>query len=199
MTKVLMACADFCSKVMIDGYAADKSNTVSLDELFDTYVAHYNDCISAHRDKIHFGLHLCRGNFKGSRHFSEGSYDRIAAKLFQGIDVHTFYLEYDTERAGGFECLRELPKDKRVVLGIVTSKFPLLEDKAEMKKRVEEAARFMALRTGESWQEALKRVSVSPQCGFASHEEGNSIDWDGMVAKLRLVREIADDIWPGEP
>lgn len=184
---------------MIDGWAADSANKCTLGELFDLYIQAYNDCVSAHADKIHFGLHLCRGNFRGSRHFAEGSYDRIAAKLFRELNVHTYYLEYDTERSGGFECLAHLPKEKRVVLGIVTSKFAQLEDKGEMEGRVREAARFMSQGSGESVEDAMQRISVSPQCGFASHEEGNSIDWDGMVGKLRLVRRIADDMWPGEP
>lgn len=184
---------------MIDGWASDAANKSTLDELFETYITTYNDCIASHRDKIHFGLHLCRGNFVGSRHFAEGSYDRIAAKLFQELNVHTYYLEYDTERAGGFECLTHLPKEKRVVLGIVTSKFAELEDKGEMERRVKEAAKFMAQGSGESEKEAMKRISVSPQCGFASHEGGNSIDWEGMEGKLKLVRKIADEMWPGEP
>jgi methionine synthase II (cobalamin-independent) len=105
---------------MIDGWAADKDNKTTLDELLDTYIAHYNDCFSSHADKIHFGLHICRGNFKGSRHFSEGGYDRIATLLFQKLCFHTYYLEYDTERAGGFEPLQQLPAHKRVVLGVVS-------------------------------------------------------------------------------
>ncbi|BEI80886.1 hypothetical protein CcaverHIS002_0200460 [Cutaneotrichosporon cavernicola] len=189
--------AYFCSQVMIDGWAADPANKYTLDELFETYIAAYNDCLRDHKDKIHFGLHLCRGNFKNSRHFAEGSYDRIAAKLFNQVNVHTYYLEYDTERSGGFECLAHLPADKRVVLGIITSKFAELENKADMEARVRQAAKFMA--RGGSEDEAMTRISVSPQCGFASNEEGNAISWDGMVGKLGLVREIANEMWPGEP
>lgn len=184
---------------MIDGWAADKDNKTTLDELLDTYIAHYNDCFSSHADKIHFGLHICRGNFKGSRHFSEGGYDRIATLLFQKLCFHTYYLEYDTERAGGFEPLQQLPAHKRVVLGVVSSKFNTMEDKDAMVKRVREAAQHMAKGSGETPDQALQRLSVSPQCGFASHEEGNAITWDGMVDKLKLVRAIADDIWKAEP
>jgi len=139
------------------------------------------------------------GHFKGSRHFSEGGYDRIATKLFTELCFHTYYLEYDTERSGGFEPLQKLPRGKRVVLGVISSKFNTMEDKSAMVKRVREAAEHMAKGSGESVDEALKRISVSPQCGFASHEEGNAIDWDGMKAKLALVRLIADELWPGEP
>lgn len=184
---------------MIDGWAADKENECTLDELLDTYIAAYNDCFSAHSDRIHFGLHICRGNFKGSRHFSEGGYDRIATKLFQELCFKTYYLEYDTERSGGFEPLQQLPKDKRVVLGVISSKFNTMEDQSAMVQRVRQAAEHMAKGSGETPEQALQRLSVSPQCGFASHEEGNAIDWDGMRAKLKLVRDIADDMWKGEP
>lgn len=144
------------------------------------------------------GIHLCRGNYMGSKHFSEGAYDRIASKLFQDLDVSTYYLEYDTPRAGGFEPLKHLPKDKNVVLGVVTSKFAELEDKQEMVDRIHQAADFMAEGSGQTREEALQRISVSPQCGFASHAEGNSLTADDMKKKLQLIRSIADTIWPGE-
>jgi len=113
--------------------------------------------------------------------------------------MHTYYLEYDTPRAGGFEPLQYLPKNKNVILGVVTSKFPKMEDEAEMVARVKEAAKWMAKGTGESEEEALKRCGVSPQCGFASHSSGNAVQHDDMINKLKLVRNIADSIWPGEP
>jgi methionine synthase II (cobalamin-independent) len=152
---------------------------------------------------MHIGIHLCRGNFVNSRHFSEGGYDRIATQLFQNLNVHTYYLEYDTPRAGGFAPLKHLPTNKNVILGVITSKFPELEDKEEMKKRIYEAADVVAEGAGAKGEggrkEALKRLGVSPQCGFASHAEGNLIDIEGMKRKLKLVREIADEVWPGEP
>ncbi|KAJ3985545.1 hypothetical protein F5890DRAFT_1137371 [Lentinula detonsa] len=190
--------AYFCSEKMLKGWEEDKTNVTSADEMFDAYIQLYNDCISKAPADMHFGVHLCRGNFVGSRHFSEGSYDRIAIKLFQSLNVQTYYLEYDTPRAGGFEPLAYLPKNKNVILGVVTSKFPKLEDKEEMKERVYEAAEIIAKGNGERKEDALRRMGVSPQCGFASHEVGNLIDMDGMESKLRLVREIADEIWPGE-
>jgi methionine synthase II (cobalamin-independent) len=113
--------------------------------------------------------------------------------------MHTYYLEYDTPRAGGFEPLAHLPKHKTVILGVITSKFPELEDKEAMKARIYAAADVMAKGQGETREQALKRIGVSPQCGFASHAEGNLIDIEGMKKKLKLVREIADEVWPGEP
>ncbi|KAF4263124.1 hypothetical protein CNMCM8812_004304 [Aspergillus fumigatus] len=190
--------AYFCSEKMLEGWKADPLNTATADEMFDKYVKQYNELLSKRPADLHVGVHICRGNFVGSRHFSEGGYDRIATKLFKELNVDTYYLEYDTPRAGGFEPLKELPRHKNVILGVVTSKFPKLEDKEEMKKRVYDAAKFIAEGNNISVEEALKQVGVSPQCGFASHREGNAIDWDGMINKLKLVREIANDIWPGE-
>ena len=147
---------------------------------------------------MHVGVHLCRGNFHKSKHFSEGGYDRIAVKLFRELNVDTYYLEYDTERAGTFDPLKHLPTNKNVILGVVTSKFDPLEDKEEMKKRIHSAAELIAAGNGISVQEALNQCGVSPQCGFASHHGGNAISREGMFNKLRLVRQIANEIWPGE-
>jgi methionine synthase II (cobalamin-independent) len=113
--------------------------------------------------------------------------------------VNTYYLEYDTPRAGGFEPLAHLPTNKNVILGVITSKFPKLEDKEEMKKRIDQAAEIVASGNNQTKEEALKRMGVSPQCGFASHEEGNLINISEMLTKLKLVREIANEVWPGEP
>lgn len=189
---------DFCSEKMIEGWKKDPANTRTIDDLFDAYLSFYNDCFKRPGD-MHLGIHLCRGNFVNSRHFSEGGYDRIATKLFNELNADTYYLEYDTARAGGFEPLKELPKNKNVILGVITSKFPKMEDKEEMKERIYKAAEFVAQGSGESKEEAVKRLGVSPQCGFASHEDGNLLGYDDMVKKLQLVRSIADDIWPGEP
>lgn len=134
----------------------------------------------------------------GSRHFSEGGYDRIAVKLFQTLNVHTYYLEYDTPRAGSFSPLASLPDHKNVILGVITSKFPALEDPEELKKRIYAAADVIAEGAGQSREDALKRIGVSPQCGFASHEEGNLLGWEDMRKKLELVRSVAESVWPGE-
>ena len=184
---------------MLAGWKEDKSNTKTADELFDDYINFYNDCISKRPADMHVGVHLCRGNFVGSRHFSEGGYDRIATKLFQQLNVDTYYLEYDTPRAGGFEPLKDLPTHKNVILGVITSKFPEMEDLEEMKKKVYAAADFVAEGNHQTREEALQRLGISPQCGFASHSSGNSVVRDDMIAKLKLVRQLADAIWPGEP
>ncbi|KAF2712681.1 methionine synthase-like protein [Pleomassaria siparia CBS 279.74] len=190
--------AYFCSEAMLEGWKADKGNDKTADEMFDAYVKFYNKCFERPED-LHIGIHLCRGNYVGSRHFSEGAYDIIAKKLFQDLNVDTYYLEYDTPRAGGFEPLTHLPKNKNVVLGVVTSKFPKLEDKDEMVARINEAGDFIAKGSGQTREEALDRVCVSPQCGFASHAEGNSLGYEDMRKKLQLVRSIADTVWPGQP
>ncbi|KAJ6093202.1 hypothetical protein N7486_008491 [Penicillium sp. IBT 16267x] len=190
--------AYFCSEKFLAGFKADPLNVYTADDMFQKYIKQYNDCFIGIPEDMHIGVHLCRGNFVGSRHFSEGGYDRIAIKLFQELNVHTYYLEYDTERAGGFEPLKHLPTHKNVILGVVTSKFATMEDKEEMKARVINAAKIIAEGNNISLEAALNQVGVSPQCGFASHREGNAIDWDGMIKKLQLVRDIANDIWPNQ-
>ncbi|KAJ5723345.1 hypothetical protein N7488_001380 [Penicillium malachiteum] len=190
--------AYFCSEKFLGGFKEDPLNVYTADDMFEKYIKLYNDCFIGLAEDMHVGVHLCRGNFVGSRHFSEGGYDRIAIKLFQELNVHTYYLEYDTERAGGFEPLKHLPTHKNVILGVVTSKFATMEDKEEMKARVINAAKIIAEGNNITLEAALNQVGVSPQCGFASHREGNAIDWDGMMNKLKLVREIANDVWPGQ-
>lgn len=184
---------------MLAGWEKDSLNTYSADELLEKYINLYNDCVSRIPSDMHVGVHLCRGNFVNSRHFSEGGYDRIATKLFQQLNMNTYYLEYDTPRAGGFEPLQYLPKNKNVILGVITSKFPKMEDEAEMESRIREAVKWMVKGSGETEEEALKRCGVSPQCGFASHSSGNAVKTEDMINKLKLVRRIADKIWPGEP
>lgn len=191
--------AYFCSESMLEGWKNDPENFQTAEQQLDAYIKFYNECFGKRPKDFHLGIHLCRGNYMGSKHFSEGAYDRIATKLFNDLNVSTYYLEYDTPRAGGFEPLKYLPKDKNVVVGVVTSKFPELEDKAEMVGRVRKAAEFIAQGTGRSVEEALGQLSVSPQCGFASHAEGNQLEMEDMRRKLKLVRAVADEIWPGEP
>lgn len=174
-------------------------NTKTPEQALDDYIGLYNDCISKRPADMHVGVHICRGNFVNSRHFSEGGYDRVAKKMFQDLNVDTYYLEYDTPRSGGFEPLKSLPKNKNVILGVITSKFPEMEDLEAMKKRVYEAADYVAEGNNESQKEALQRLGVSPQCGFASHSSGNAVKHGDMVNKLKLVRKLADSIWPGEP
>ncbi|KAK3387914.1 hypothetical protein B0H63DRAFT_166795 [Podospora didyma] len=190
--------AYFCSDKFRQGWAEDSDNIGTVDDLLDAYIALYNDSISKLPADFHTGVHLCRGNFIGGRHFAEGAYDIIAQKLFTDLKVNTFYLEYDTGRAGGFEPLKFLPKDKNVVIGAISTKLRELEDKEETKQRIYKAAEFIAQGTGETRDEALKRVCISPQCGFSTHESGYPLSEDDEKKKLGLVRQIADEIW-GEP
>ena len=189
---------DFCSKEFRKGWEEDRDNIGTVDELLDAYIALYNDSISKCPPDMHVGVHLCRGNFIGGRHFAEGAYDIIASKLFRDLNVNTFYLEYDTERAGGFEPLIHLPKNKNVVVGCISTKLRQLEDKEEMKDRIYKAADFVAQGSGQTREEALQRIGISPQCGFSTHESGYPLSDDDQRAKLTLVREVADEIW-GEP
>jgi 5-methyltetrahydropteroyltriglutamate--homocysteine methyltransferase len=129
-------------------------------------------------------MHLCRGNYK-STFMGTGGYDAMQEVLFDRIKVHGYFMEYDTDRAGGFEPLRRLPKDRFAVLGLVTSKTGTLESKDALKRRIEEATTFTD----------LDRLCLSPQCGFGSTEEGNILTEDEQWAKLRLIAEVAEEIW----
>ncbi|KAI1408685.1 UROD/MetE-like protein [Hypoxylon sp. FL1857] len=190
--------AYFCSQDFRKGWEEDKDNIGTWEDLLDAYIKLYNDSISGLPADLHTGIHLCRGNFIGGRHFAEGAYDIIAKKLFEELNVNTFYLEYDTERAGGFEPLRYLPKNKYVVVGVISTKLPQLEDKETTKERIYRAADFVAEGRGQTREEALKSICISPQCGFSTHETGYPLTVDDEKKKLSLVRQIADEIW-GEP
>jgi 5-methyltetrahydropteroyltriglutamate--homocysteine methyltransferase len=132
-------------------------------------------------------LHLCRGNFRGA-HLSQGGYDEVAEAVFGGLEVDGYFLEYDTERAGGFAPLGHMPPDKSVVLGLISSKTGALESRRTLTSRIDEAARIVP----------LERLGLSPQCGFASAVTGNPVTEADQAAKLGLVVEIARDVW-GEP
>ncbi|KAI5464886.1 hypothetical protein BGZ63DRAFT_412342 [Mariannaea sp. PMI_226] len=186
--------AYFCSDRMLEDL---RSEGVDPDKLFDLYLKAHNDCIADHPEGLHVGLHICRGNFSKSMHFSEGSYENIAKKFFTTLNYDTFFLEYDNTRSGGFEPLRFLPKNKNVVLGVVTTKDPELEDAELIKSRVLEAANIIAQGQGRSVEEAMKQIGISPQCGFASVAVGaDGMTEEKMFAKLKLVRDIAKDLWP---
>ena len=129
-------------------------------------------------------MHLCRGNFQ-STFVASGGYEPVAEILFNKINVHGYFMEYDSERAGGFEPLRFVPKGKTVVLGLVTSKSGKLESKDELKRRIDEAAKFIP----------LEQLCLSPQCGFASTEEGNILAEDEQWAKLRMIVDAAEEVW----
>jgi methionine synthase II (cobalamin-independent) len=133
-------------------------------------------------------------------HFSEGSYEKIAERFFKSLNYDTFFLEYDNMRSGGFEPLRFLPAHKNVVLGVVTTKDPELEDRALIKQRVEEAAAIIAKGQGRSVKEALENIGISPQCGFASVAIGaEGMTDEKMFAKLKLVKDVATELWPDRP
>jgi methionine synthase II (cobalamin-independent) len=138
-----------------------------------------------------------KGNFAKSMHFSEGSYEKISEKLFSTLNYDTFFLEYDNPRSGGFEPLRFLPKDKNVVLGVVTTKEPELEDPEVIKLRVRQAAEIIAKGQGRSVEEAMENIGISPQCGFASVAVGaEGMTEEKMWAKLKLVMDVARELWP---
>ena len=150
------------------------------------YIDAFNDAVAGRPDDMAICTHLCRGNFRSSW-VASGGYDHVADALFNQMDVDGFFLEYDDERSGGFEPLRFVPKGKAVVLGLISSKFGELEDKDMLKRRLDEASRFID----------LDQVCISPQCGFSSTCEGNDITVEQQNAKLRLTVEIANEVWGG--
>jgi 5-methyltetrahydropteroyltriglutamate--homocysteine methyltransferase len=170
---------------------------LQLDEVFVAYL-----CDDAQRQMLHvyadlvnaacagrtpdmtISMHLCRGNFR-STWMAEGGYERVADILFNQMNVDAYFMEYDTDRAGGFEPLRYLPKHKQVVLGVMTSKTGALESKDQLKRRIEEAAKFVS----------LDQLCLSPQCGFASTEEGNLLAEEEQWAKLTRCVEVAKEVW----
>jgi 5-methyltetrahydropteroyltriglutamate--homocysteine methyltransferase len=152
------------------------------DRLLDLSIEMDNAVIGDHPG-ITFGLHLCRGNNQ-SKFYAAGDYGPIT-KVFRNTKFQRFLLEYDDERSGGFEPLRQVPADRTVVLGLVSSKKPDMESKDELKKRIEAASAFVA----------LERLALSPQCGFASTMEGNAVTAADQEAKLRLVAETAQEVW----
>jgi methionine synthase II (cobalamin-independent) len=152
------------------------------DRLLDLSIEMDNAVIGDHPGII-FGLHLCRGNNQ-SKFYAAGDYGPIT-KVFRNTRFQRFLLEYDDERSGGFEPLKQVPADRTVVLGLISSKKPALESKGELKQRIEDAAKFIP----------MERLALSPQCGFASTVEGNLLTEADQEAKLRLVAETAREVW----
>jgi len=148
------------------------------------YASMINDAISDIPPDMTIAMHLCRGNFQ-STFVASGGYEPVAEILFNTINVHGYFMEYDSDRAGGFEPLRLVPKGKTVVLGLVTTKSGRLESKDELKRRIDQAAKFID----------LDQLCLSPQCGFASTEEGNILAEDEQWAKLKMIVEIAQEVW----
>lgn len=148
------------------------------------YAAVINSLLKDRPTSLGVTMHTCRGNH-ASMWMAEGGYDAVAEAVFSQTQVDGFFLEYDTARAGGFEPLRFVPRNKKVVLGLVSTKKPQLEDKEALKRRIEEASKYVP----------LDNLCLSPQCGFASSEVGNKLTGDDQKRKLELVVETAREIW----
>jgi len=154
------------------------------DELPRRYARLINDAIAERPEGMTICTHLCRGNFK-SAWVAEGGYDPVAEVLFNELAVDGYFLEYDDARSGGFAPLKFVPKGKTVVLGLVSTKVGTLETKDELKRRIDEAARYVP----------LEQLCLSPQCGFSSTVDGNAIAAETQAAKIRLVVETAREVW----
>lgn len=175
-----------------------ETDGVNPDELLDLYLWAHNLCLSQRPADLHVGIHLCRGNMPRSTHVVTGSYEPIAQLLFTRLGYDTFYLEYESDRAGGFRPLRHLPVGKNVVLGVVSTKSPELETLENLTGRVLEAADIIAQGQGRSRGEVLQTaLGVSPQCGFSSVSEGGGEEMtvERMWEKLELVRDLAGKLW----
>lgn len=171
---------EFCSAEKRAAYAA---RGIDVDAVARSYVGVLNRIIAAKPADLTLTMHICRGNFR-STWFSSGGYEPIAKILFANCPVDGFFLEYDSDRAGGFEPLRYIGKQK-VVLGLVTSKDAKLENKEDVIARIREASKYVP----------LEQLALSPQCGFASTEEGNLVTDADQWSKLALVKEIAEEVW----
>jgi len=154
------------------------------EQLIRTYAAGIAEAIKERPDMMTITVHMCRGNFKSSW-IAEGGYEPVAEDMFAGVPVDGFFMEWETERAGDFEPLRFAPRDKMIVLGLVSSKFPELESKDDLKRRVDEAAKYVP----------MENLCLSPQCGFASMVMGNNVSEDTQWRKLELIAETATEIW----
>jgi 5-methyltetrahydropteroyltriglutamate--homocysteine methyltransferase len=158
--------------------------TDDVEHLHEQYVRNINRALEGRPDGMAVTTHLCRGNFRSSW-AAEGGYDFVAEALFGGLGVDGFFLEFDDARSGGFEPLRFVPKGKYVVLGLVTTKRGELESKDLLKRRIEEASRYVP----------IEQLCLSPQCGFSSTVEGNAVTREQQIAKLELIVETAREVW----
>ena len=157
----------------------------SADELTERYARLINECIRARPKEMSVAIHLCRGNLKGAW-MAQGGYEPIAETLFNRLNVGIYCLEYDTERAGDFSPLRFVPRDKRVILGLVSTKTPQLESKDVLKRRIDEAAKHIP----------LEQLGIGPQCGFSSGGgSGQVLTQEDTRRKLEVVMEVANDVW----
>jgi 5-methyltetrahydropteroyltriglutamate--homocysteine methyltransferase len=157
------------------------------EKLPEIYAGMINAAISGKTPEMRLTMHLCRGNFR-SMWIASGGYEPVADVLFNKVNSDGYFMEWDTDRAGTFEPLRLVPKDKVVALGLVTTKNGELEDKDDLKRRIDEASEFID----------LDQLCLSPQCGFASTEEGNVLTEEEQWAKLRRIVEVADEVWGGK-
>jgi len=148
------------------------------------YIRRVNEALAGRPEKMSVTTHMCRGNFRSSW-VAEGGYEHVAEALFNELEVDGFFMEWDDERSGGFEPLRLVPPGKQVVLGLVTTKRGALERKDDLMRRIEEASRFVP----------IEQLCLSPQCGFSSTVDGNALSYEEQVAKLRLVVEVAEEVW----
>jgi 5-methyltetrahydropteroyltriglutamate--homocysteine methyltransferase len=164
-----------------------KARGEHVENLLSIYAGMLNRAIEGKPAGMTISMHLCRGNFR-SHWVASGGYEPVAEVLFNQINSDAYFMEYDTERAGGFEPLRFVPRGKKiVVLGLVTSKSGALESKDELKRRIDEAAKYLP----------LEQLALSPQCGFASTEEGNTLTEDEQWAKLQMCVDVAREVWGG--
>jgi 5-methyltetrahydropteroyltriglutamate--homocysteine methyltransferase len=148
------------------------------------YIKQINAAVADRPEGMRITTHMCRGNYRSSW-AAEGGYDFVAEALFGELDVDGFFCEFDDERSGGFAPLRFVPPGKQVVLGLVTTKTGRLEDPDDLKRRIDEAAKYVP----------LDQLCLSPQCGFSSTVEGNALTLEEEVAKLRLIVQVAEDVW----
>ncbi len=172
--------SDYCSE---EKRAANIARGIDVDRIVRLYVKLINKILEKKPADMVVTMHICRGNFR-STWFSSGGYEPVAEELFGHCNLDGFFLEYDTDRAGGFEPLRHI-KNQTVVLGLITSKFADLEEKEAVKARIAEAAKYVP----------LEQLALSPQCGFSSTEEGNILPEDAQWAKIRLTVEVAKEVW----
>jgi 5-methyltetrahydropteroyltriglutamate--homocysteine methyltransferase len=171
------------------GHRQDASNRgMDPDSITHEYARLINACFAGAPADMVKAMHLCRGNFRSSW-AAEGGYEPVAEVMFNECDIDAFFLEYDDARSGDFAPLRFLPKGKTVVLGLVSTKLGELESKDQIKRRIDEAAKFVA----------IEQLALSPQCGFASTVHGNDITTEQQAEKIRLVVEVAEDVWGNVP
>ncbi|GAA1750760.1 5-methyltetrahydropteroyltriglutamate--homocysteine S-methyltransferase [Streptomonospora arabica] len=184
-----------CTYLQLDdtslAYLNDPRQRTMIDERGDNgdsihrrYISQINAALAGRPEGMRVTTHMCRGNFRSSW-VAEGGYDFVAEELFGSLGVDGFFLEFDDARSGGFEPLRFVPEGKYVVLGLVTTKRGALESKDDLKRRIEEASRYIP----------LEQLCLAPQCGFSSTFEGNDLTYDEQVAKLRLIVETAAEVW----